>query len=484
MFRRPNIQKLAARRDLKALGAAIGDSDQEVRREAAGVLLEIRDPDCVRWLLPLVRPPALQEALAVTAALGSPAQKRVVAASLASENVIPVEEFGFTAGSARAALDLLREGSLDAIWSGYSANEAGHIVRLPNVMALGALPDPAATEALVHIIGEENHPRVTSWALMALRDRDVLRAAKVESSGAVDARDLGEAWLHLAGGFIGLEWIDEARAAIEVAAHYHRRAGDGSGEGGVRQAAAQAFRRLGAADLAMSQLRAWAEAAGEHADMRQEAMARDELGAVLRAIGDLEGALAESRRGLELWRSLGDSRGESISRNYLGITCVRLGRDDEAHEHLGAALAIAREIGDQRVEAAVLDNLGNLALRRGASDEAETSYQRAYEIGRALGDELSSAISRFALGNLYESQGRIDDARGHYEAAGPTFARFEDPRAAEVEARLERLNPPRRPEPGPELCSECDRPIGGETFMMVDGRPMHLRCLPPPPQRA
>lgn len=472
--RRPNVVKLAAKRDFAGLAGAIAGEDPELRREAAQALAEVGDPACLVPLRPLLRPPGQPEALAVASRLAPPPLRWVIGASRASDNLVNGEMFDTTPGVARLALDSLAAASPGQLASGYAEGDEPH--RLAAVMALAASNAPGASDELRRLTTEgDPDPRVTSWTVIALHGHDPVAALAAEASNALNREDLADAWLQIAGGLLGIGWIDDGLAVIEQAAAACERGGDLAAVASVRFTAGRALRALRPPDLAIEQL-GKAIAAADGADDRTAAIARDELAGTYMSVGDYEAALVHSLAALEIWGRLGDRSAEAVCRNYVGMALRELGRPQEARVHLDVALACAREEELPRLEAAVIDNIGATALSLGHLEEAATAYADGLAIGRELGDDVSAAISAFGLASVHEASGEVDLARAGFAEAMGLFQRSGDPRWMEAEARGSALGG-LAPDADGDICDECGQVIPlGETFVTAGNSKYHMRC--------
>jgi DNA-binding SARP family transcriptional activator/tetratricopeptide (TPR) repeat protein len=156
------------------------------------------------------------------------------------------------------------------------------------------------------------------------------------------------------------------------------------------------------------------QAARSRGDLRGEAQARRDLGAIAWRRFRLEEATDQLERSLKLRRVIGDRHGEAQTLNSLGLvlTARRCYRD--AAGYLERSLALFRQCGDRRGEGQVLNNLGDLCRMQGRYDEALACLQEDLMICRELGDRRGEAITLCNLGEVHRDQCRAAEAFDHH----------------------------------------------------------------------
>ena len=140
-----------------------------------------------------------------------------------------------------------------------------------------------------------------------------------------------------------------------------------------RVAAAQAYRRSLAANLAVG-------------EPRGAALARYFLGCALDAGGQHRAALTELRDAATALTELGDARMAARARIAVGVALGSLGEDEPAAAALRQAVAVLAERGAWHYEAEALRILAEVAGRLGRPAEAVACLARAVELLDASGD--------------------------------------------------------------------------------------------------
>jgi tetratricopeptide (TPR) repeat protein len=153
-----------------------------------------------------------------------------------------------------------------------------------------------------------------------------------------------------------------------------------------------------------------------------------------------EEALECMRSGLAIQVGLGERQHAGLTLNNMGEVLLRLKRYDEALDHLERALAIQQETGDRQWQGATENTLGHTYLDLGRFEDAVEHYRRALDVllDTALG-HTPHANALCGLGAALDSLGRSEQARDVWLTAIPILDRLNDPRAADLRARLANL---------------------------------------------
>jgi DNA-binding SARP family transcriptional activator len=140
---------------------------------------------------------------------------------------------------------------------------------------------------------------------------------------------------------------------------------------------------------------------------------------------------------LAIHEALGEGPYAAIVLNNIGEFLLRLKRHDEALAHLRKALAIRHEARDGYGEAVTEGALGDTYLDLGDFTEAINHYQRALvRYRKATREHSDEANILMNLGHAFDSLGQDMGARQAWQAALPILAKNNDPRAAQLRARL------------------------------------------------
>jgi DNA-binding SARP family transcriptional activator len=179
----------------------------------------------------------------------------------------------------------------------------------------------------------------------------------------------------------------------------------------------------------------------ELGDQRYEAQVANNLAFCYLVLGRHEEAVTALLGALELQRAVGRRYGEAVALCNLGEAYLELGRHDEAIAASQQALDIAREVGSVRDEGYALHNLGRAHLELGRLADAADLFEQALAIHRAAGDRFGEAQDLQRIGAARAGAGQVPEAREAWTRARTLFESLgEDTRAAEVGARLEKLD--------------------------------------------
>jgi DNA-binding SARP family transcriptional activator len=179
----------------------------------------------------------------------------------------------------------------------------------------------------------------------------------------------------------------------------------------------------------------------ETGDQRYEAQVANNLAFCYLVLGRHEEAVTALLGALELQRAVGRRYGEGVALCNLGEAYVELGRHDEAIAASQEALEIAREVGSVRDEGYALHNLGRAHLELGRLTDAADLFEQALPIHRAAGDKFGEAQDLQRIGAARAGAGQVHEAREAWTRARTLFETLgEDTRAAELGARLEKLD--------------------------------------------
>jgi tetratricopeptide (TPR) repeat protein len=188
----------------------------------------------------------------------------------------------------------------------------------------------------------------------------------------------------------------------------------------------------------------------EALDLRRRAGDRSGMAKVLNSLAiDLhyqdrfEDALDCLESALATHVDLGERPDAAVIMSNIGETLRRLDRHDEALDQLRHALAIWHETGD-RYGAGVAENgLGDVCLDLGRFQDAVDHYQRALAAHEGIMREhTDQANILYNLGRALQSLGRVREARDAWRAAVPILERNNDPRAADLRARIDEAAAP------------------------------------------
>jgi len=219
-----------------------------------------------------------------------------------------------------------------------------------------------------------------------------------------------------------------------------RRAGDTAGQAYAQCSLGRACTLLGAQDDASAHLSSALELFQALDDPAGEALARIRMCTLSWRQSRYDEAFVQAQRALGLFRASGHRAGEAGALNNIGWFHFRLGDHERGFGRCQEALAIFRAIGDRRGEANVLDSLGFGHQRLGAHAEAIASFGAALRVFRELGDRYNQAEILTHLAASHQESGNAQAAAQCWEQSLAILTELNHPDAAEVLARLRRLD--------------------------------------------
>lgn len=150
-------------------------------------------------------------------------------------------------------------------------------------------------------------------------------------------------------------------------------------------------------------------------DLHGEALAREDLAQAYRRAGHVDLAITAGRQALMMWRELGDRHGEQACLHIVGNAYRARQQPGEAISCLEQGLAINRDIGYRHGEASILDSLGMAYQHLHRLDDAITYHQRSIEISNDIGNRPGEAVALCNLGWANYRAGHADQAIANYE---------------------------------------------------------------------
>ncbi len=178
-------------------------------------------------------------------------------------------------------------------------------------------------------------------------------------------------------------------------------------------------------------------------DLREWALAANNLGITKYLLGDLHEALTLYHRALELWSQLDDPREQSRTFHNRGKCYSLLGQRKQALADLEQALEIRRKHDDRSGQASTLTAIGQVYETQGRLDKALTFFENGLELrrddhGRAVTlTGIASVRARLAARGSNQGSAELEKARNGFEQSLGIF-REEGDRRAEA-AVLRRL---------------------------------------------
>ena len=345
-------------------------------------------------------------------------------------------------GARWIALESVREFAVERLAQEDDAEDAER-------RAAAWMVDAAVTQRVVL-----NGPRQADAVAWLTEELDNLRFA---FRSLIDRRDpgavrLGDAvgrWWILRGQLReGIDWLEQAIAALEADVPYYRVAlaslaalagtfGDHAKARAVAERAVSLCREASDPEtemVALNVLAAIATLNRQHEEaeavyrrnrallMQGEnrfslAVVTNNLGMLLKNVGRMEEALSLHQEALSIFEDLGDAAGRSTSLKFLGSVFRALKRWDEAEDAYVKALKLSDEAGHRSGVPEVMMNLAMVREGQGRFDEARSLLDEADALALEVGSPRSRASAAGRRATLELTAGNPRDAIAHWERA-------------------------------------------------------------------
>lgn len=175
----------------------------------------------------------------------------------------------------------------------------------------------------------------------------------------------------------------------------------------------------------------------ETGDSRAVAVVVTQLAGIAQAGGDLTTALTSLERARDIRREIGTARALAFCGRRIGEVLADQGNYPEAVRELDAAVEAMARLDDEVQRAWSLVSLGRTYLRWGRPESAGEHLDSALDLVRRVGTPFYEAEVLTALGETAEALGDLPAARRHYSGALDRYVQVEEPKAADVRARLD-----------------------------------------------
>lgn len=237
-------------------------------------------------------------------------------------------------------------------------------------------------------------------------------------------------------------WHDQVtigRAAVAAA----QQLADPAAQARCHRNLASAYARLDRLDDAHTHLRQALELATHAGDQTQQAHTHLNLAFLWERQGQPARALPHARQALPLYQATGDPAGQADCLNAIGWCHTLLGEHDQALTYCQQALTLLQQLNDRYGQAGTWDSLGYAHHHLAHHAQAVTSYQHAITLYRDLGDRYYEATTLTHLGDTHHANGNPQAARDTWQQATTILEDLGHPDAAQVQARIARLEPHR-----------------------------------------
>ncbi|GIG92546.1 AfsR/SARP family transcriptional regulator [Plantactinospora endophytica] len=222
------------------------------------------------------------------------------------------------------------------------------------------------------------------------------------------------------------------------------RLADRAGQAQAHRLLARAYLQLGRYDEADRHLREALELFVGLDDRVGQAYTQHVLARVFERRGRYREALEYARRSLALHRATGHDSGQANALNSVGWFHSLLGDHEQAIVCCEPALRQLSRLGDRHGQATTWDSLGFAYHHLGRHGQAVACYHRALDLFRDLGARYQQADTLAKLGDAEEAAGNPERAGHAWRQALDLLRQLHHPDAAEVGARLHRLDVPDR----------------------------------------
>ncbi|MBE9208851.1 tetratricopeptide repeat protein [Nostoc sp. LEGE 06077] len=116
-------------------------------------------------------------------------------------------------------------------------------------------------------------------------------------------------------------------------------------------------------------------------------------------------AIAKFEAALKLWQKIGDVKQQAVAVNNLGYVYSALGDKQQALKFYNQSLPLSRQVGDQTQEAATLNNIGSAYSALGNKQQALKFYNQSLPLSRQVGDQTQEAVTLNNIGLVYSDLG-------------------------------------------------------------------------------
>jgi tetratricopeptide (TPR) repeat protein len=174
---------------------------------------------------------------------------------------------------------------------------------------------------------------------------------------------------------------------------------------------------IGQLELAI-ELYCHAIALAEHLqDLRQVAIAKEQLATVYFFQQHYPAALTAYQQAKELFKQLNETQSIAIAWHQIGVVYTRMQDYEQAEQACHESLTIKREQGNPADIASTLNQLGNIYSDCGKLARAVDFYRQASECYAQLGDKRYEGVTRSNIADSLIPLHRYDEARSELQQA-------------------------------------------------------------------
>jgi tetratricopeptide (TPR) repeat protein len=236
--------------------------------------------------------------------------------------------------------------------------------------------------------GFDTHTWQLAWTLRPFLDRRghwheqaaTSRTAVAAAERLADPTAQARAHLNLAGAYLSLGRLDDARTQLSHSLNLDRRAGNPVGQAHTHNALAYLWERRGHPGRALDHARRALDLFRAAGHQVGQARALNAVGWYLALLGDHQQALTSCRQALTLHKNLGTRQHQAHTWDSLGYAHHHLGQHTQAVASYHQALTLIRDVGDRHQEATTLTHLGDTHHAAGNPTAAHDAYHQALAI--------------------------------------------------------------------------------------------------------
>jgi len=234
--------------------------------------------------------------------------------------------------------------------------------------------------------------------------------------------------------------IEEALALFQQSLKIDERIGNFQGQATSLTAIGRIKADQGQFEEALTLLQRSLEIYKRIEDVKGQSFVLRDIGSIKSDQGQVEEALALFEQSLKIKQHIKYIYGQAVSFNDIGGIKADQGQLEEALVLHQQALEINKQIGDIKGQAVSQHYIANIKARQGEIDKAEKLYQAALQTSRHIDSAWNTAMTLGSYGKLLaDHKGDFATAISYLQESLEIFQRIGSPKAAEVQATLERV---------------------------------------------
>ncbi|BBD59196.1 TPR domain protein [Nostoc sp. HK-01] len=161
-------------------------------------------------------------------------------------------------------------------------------------------------------------------------------------------------------------------------------------------------------------------------DVKQQAVAINNLGFLYDLLGDKQQALKFYNQSLPLSWQVGDKAQQAITLSNIGGVYSALGDKQQALKFYNQSLLLSQQVGDKTQQATTLNNIGTVYSALGDKQQALKFYNQSLPLSRQVDDKAQQAITLNNIGTIYDDLGDKQQALKFYNQSLPLLRQVGD----------------------------------------------------------